>query len=261
MEIRRRKLCFVVLIGIFLLVPLAARAETATFQLSPGWNLIAMPLVPSDTSIAHFLAPAGSDVVAWSYTDTGWQWFRGDSTNGTLTTVAFGRAYWVKTSAGVTLTITGTAGAGNVNLMEGWNFAGFFGGEPMAVAKALAALGDKYSVIWSYFNDRWWLYKRGDPQASTITELVPGRGYWVKIDQYKGAAQWGPDTSVPTIGFVSPFNGEVNIDPEQPVTVTFSEDVDPMTVTKANFSVATGTTELAGALALNGNVITFTPST
>ncbi|MEO8019599.1 MAG: Ig-like domain-containing protein [Pseudomonadota bacterium] len=72
-----------------------------------------------------------------------------------------------------------------------------------------------------------------------------------------------PDTASPTVSSTSPVTGAGAVPINTLITASFSEGMDPLTVTSATFTLACpGTTPVAGIVgyAVNGNLATFTPA-
>ncbi|MBI5186640.1 MAG: Ig-like domain-containing protein [Nitrospinae bacterium] len=72
-----------------------------------------------------------------------------------------------------------------------------------------------------------------------------------------GAAK---DTTAPTVSFTNPANGATGVALNQQVAATFSEAMDPVTITTANFTLMQGATPVAGAVTYVGVTATFTPA-
>jgi len=70
------------------------------------------------------------------------------------------------------------------------------------------------------------------------------------------------DTTPPTIISVNPLHNAVNVAVDTPITVTFSESIDPTTVTASSFIVTEGTggVVVPGTFSCSEAVVTFTPS-
>ncbi len=76
---------------------------TATVTMQPGWNLISLPLVPTNTNIQNILGSSiGSIASVWTCTGGGstggsWSsWAPGLSSYSGLTTMVDGKAYWIQ---------------------------------------------------------------------------------------------------------------------------------------------------------------------
>jgi hypothetical protein len=81
-----------------------------------------------------------------------------------------------------------------------------------------------------------------------------------------GAQNWtfttvaAPDTTAPTVIAIDPVNNATYVAPTATVTVTFSETIDPATVTTATFTLSDGSTNVAGNVGTSATTATFTPS-
>ncbi|MGE5243271.1 MAG: Ig-like domain-containing protein [Betaproteobacteria bacterium] len=71
-----------------------------------------------------------------------------------------------------------------------------------------------------------------------------------------------PDTTPPTVASIVPADGSAGVSLATSITVTFSEAIDPSTVTAQSFAVHSGTTPIDGTFSfLNGNsAAQFTPA-
>jgi outer membrane protein assembly factor BamB len=76
--------------------------------------------------------------------------------------------------------------------------------------------------------------------------------------QFKTSA---PDTTPPTVISTSPVNSASAVAIDSAVTATFSELVDPATITTAEFTLMSGTTPVSGSVTYSGTTATFKPST
>ena len=69
-----------------------------------------------------------------------------------------------------------------------------------------------------------------------------------------------PDTTAPTVSSTDPANGATGVALNKQVAATFSESMDPLTITAANFTLTQGTTPVSGAVTYVGVTATFTPA-
>jgi hypothetical protein len=74
---------------------------------------------------------------------------------------------------------------------------------------------------------------------------------------YTGAA---PDTTRPQVISTVPANGVTGVAVNAPIAATFSEAMDPLTISTATFTLAAGTTPVAGAVTYVGVTATLTPT-
>ena len=68
------------------------------------------------------------------------------------------------------------------------------------------------------------------------------------------------DTTAPTVSSTDPANGATGVALNKKVAATFSESMDPLTITAANFTLTQGTTPVSGAVSYAGVTATFTPA-
>jgi hypothetical protein len=157
--------------------------------LARGWNLVSLPVMPYDASIASVLSgvsPAGcvKQVRAWV-----WEggklvekiWSAGPKT---LTTMVDGQGYWLETSmGGCTLTVKGTvAGAPpappvSYNVYTGWNMIGFTSTAPKPWSTYLGSAGASASALYDY-DEATGAYL---PLFGGSANLLVGQGYWLAM--------------------------------------------------------------------------------
>lgn len=68
------------------------------------------------------------------------------------------------------------------------------------------------------------------------------------------------DTIAPTVGSTVPANTDTSVVINRNITATFSEAMDPATITAAAFTVTQGTTLVSGAVTSAGSVVSFDPT-
>ena len=69
-----------------------------------------------------------------------------------------------------------------------------------------------------------------------------------------------PDTTPPTVLSTNPPNYSKSVPVYSSITATFTEAIDPATVTAASFTLMDGTTPVAGTVSYSGGTATFTPA-
>jgi len=152
--------------------------------LSVGWNLISLPLQPTNTTASTVLSSiAGSYEVVWAYPNQTWQVYDPNDTAGsTLTTVQAGMGYWIKMTAAKTLTVSGAAPSLPISLLSGWNLVGYNGTSCVTLSTAPSAIPANLQVSWGYPSQSWEFYDPAN-SSSTLTQLCPNYGYWINVDQ------------------------------------------------------------------------------
>lgn len=68
------------------------------------------------------------------------------------------------------------------------------------------------------------------------------------------------DTTAPTVTVTDPSNGANNVALDKTVNATFSEAMDPLTMTTATFTLKQGTTPISGTVSYLGRTATFSPT-
>jgi len=163
-----------------------------TIDLYTGWNLISLPLVPEETSIAFVLSPInGNYSIIWEYnaSDTSDHWKKYDPGvpfGNDLTNMEPGNGYWILMTSDNTLPISGTVlESPDIVLKTGWNLIGSNSLDSQPVAEALSSISGNYSIVWTYNTsdtaDHW---KKYDPSVSfgnDLTIVEPGKGYWIMM--------------------------------------------------------------------------------
>jgi hypothetical protein len=69
-----------------------------------------------------------------------------------------------------------------------------------------------------------------------------------------------PDTTLPTVISTDPLNNVTGVARNKVVAITFSEAMDPLTITTSTFTVKQGTTLVSGTVYYSGTTATFTPT-
>ena len=68
------------------------------------------------------------------------------------------------------------------------------------------------------------------------------------------------DTTPPTVISTSPADGATDVAVDTSITATFSETMDPSTITASTFILSSGGSEIAGSVTYSDKAATFTPS-
>lgn len=162
--------------------------DTATVSMSPGWNLISLPLIPANDSIDSVLSGISGDVeTVYYYDGTSWKKYEPGSSTNTLSKMEDGKAYWVEIKSGagtVDLTVKGFSasdpGAGPVtySLNKGWNMLGHLGTTATSAHDYLESgdlkSPDDFGTVSGYSGGY------SDVNISSNgDDLGAGEGYWV----------------------------------------------------------------------------------
>lgn len=171
--------------------------ETAIFQpltvgisLNAGWNLVSLPLVPKDASIATVLSHqiASNEVaIVWSYTGTPrtWKSFIPGKAS-TLTMINDGEGYWIYMRSNDTLYVDGYVIAPaktppSYMLVVGWNLIGF---KPQPNIENETVGTYLSSITGSYDQKNVWVLDNSSGiwvPATDSTWLRPGDAMWILV--------------------------------------------------------------------------------
>ena len=169
--------------------PYERQAGSASVPLVADWNLVSIPIIPDSTAITDVLASIASKysiVHAWDAATQNWRSYNPalPSEGQTLLTLDEKTAFWILMTEAATLTVEGTTPVStDQTLAVGWNLVAYPASAARPVAEALASIAGKYTIVWAYDAGEPKLWKRYNPSApwaSDLTQLEPGRGYWVK---------------------------------------------------------------------------------
>ncbi|OGO18314.1 MAG: hypothetical protein A2Z02_04460 [Chloroflexi bacterium RBG_16_48_7] len=178
---------------------------TASITLYPGWNLISLQLIPTNTSIQNILSSATYDIESvWYYSGSAWTSYVPGVTS-TLSTMADGKAYMIKVHgysgdpaavpsggwpSSITFTFQGrkgpvlTSSPPTYSFVAGWNLMGYKSTLTIhSLADYLSLSTDETRTAYSYNHSAgaW-------TSVSTTENLTPGAGYWVYFPAAKTVA-------------------------------------------------------------------------
>jgi hypothetical protein len=164
-------------------IPSGTQAQPVILNLPSGWALLSLPCQLSDPTIATVLAPiAGKYSVVWTHQNGQWTYYDAtDPARSTLSRIDAGSAYWIRMTSTSRLQLTGAFASKSANLHSGWNFVGYSYASAQPIASALSSIPGKYDLVWSYANGTWTYYDPTDSEGSSLSQLQPGQGYWIKM--------------------------------------------------------------------------------
>ncbi len=193
-------------------------------NLSAGWNLISLPLSPENSNIDFVLASiSGKYDSVWSYQEGKWKYYIAGLAGGALTTMEFGKGYWIKMKTASKLTIRGNDAISSfLQLSKGWNLVGYNSLSPRTITEAFASIEGLYYSIWTYKDGGWLRHIEGF-SGNNLTDMVPYYGYWINA---KDNCIW--DLGAVSVGDIIRPVVDVTFDPSVPpnigqtVTITVS---------------------------------------
>jgi hypothetical protein len=146
---------------------------TYTLQLKANWNLISLPIDPSDEDIADVLAPINGTyeaVHAWNGKEYE-SYYPGNAAASTLKKIEAGRGYWIFMNQAGSLFIKGTAAGKTITLGNDWNLVGYNSTTSMSAAQALATTNGKVTAVYSF--------NTTENKYEIVETFQPGAGYWM----------------------------------------------------------------------------------
>jgi hypothetical protein len=148
--------------------------------LQPSWNLIGLPLIPTDTSRAAVLSlilkQGASGVIVYGYDSTTSEFALNPAT------MVDGKGYWIYMTAYDVMIVSGRTSSPppalppNYNLVTGWNLAGYKSTIGHSVTEYLSSLPTESRFTYIYLWDpslQTWLMRQ------TTYEMSPGQGFWI----------------------------------------------------------------------------------
>lgn len=141
--------------------------ETFNMLLNSGWNLISIPLVLENKTLAYALASIDGNYTHTLAYDDGWALLQQDST------IDETMGFWIKMLTQDTLSVSGDISTASIPTKQGWNLIGY----PNLNQTHISLTNINQSNIYSY-NGSWQTYS---PNRNTnpLEILKPGFGYWV----------------------------------------------------------------------------------
>jgi hypothetical protein len=145
---------------------------THTIQLGQNWNLISLPIQPTDDDIADVLAPInGMYSVVHAWNGTAYESYYPGNSSSALKKMPAGRGYWVFMKQAGSLQVKGKAAGKNISLGKDWNLVGYNSLKPMPASEALKSTGGKITDVYSY--------NAAENKYDVVETFQPGDGYWV----------------------------------------------------------------------------------
>jgi hypothetical protein len=155
--------------------------ESFSKFLYAGWNLISLPLTPSDNSTSIVLSEASCDAV-YKYNATSKKYESADSMDP-------GTGYFVNATADCEWECSGTAytSMDNIGLEQGLNMVGWLNCSK-DVSDALSSISDKYhyAARWNASAQKFEVYNPAAPDSSAFNDFTTmdrGVGYFIAAKQ------------------------------------------------------------------------------
>jgi|GEM_PF-2751342 len=171
------------------------REVTTSIILHQGWNLISLPVAPISGSISDILSTVVGNydrVCTYDRSGTTGVWTcycpSDPASMDSQIVVDPARGVWVHMTQSASLQVRGSiVDSVSIPLRAGWNMVGYPGSSAQPVQEALASIQGKYELVYTYdplAADQWKKYQPDRmPALNSLTEMTPGQGYWLKVNQ------------------------------------------------------------------------------
>ncbi|MGA9140784.1 MAG: hypothetical protein WBZ29_11200 [Methanocella sp.] len=159
--------------------------QTFTLSMDKGWNIISLPIIPEDSSIASIFSndQLNNINVIWDYNGGQWLYFtRKAGYTSQFSTLSVNKGYYVYCKTPMSVQIVGSAGPGVIpysSLSKGWNLIGY----PTTSTTDIASTYGNAYVIWKIESSNWYYYTTKPGLTSQFFTLTPGKGYWINKRQ------------------------------------------------------------------------------
>jgi len=161
--------------------------KTFSKELVQDWNLISIPVLPSDTSVASVLSSIqGNYELVFAYdTSSGWKVYDPSAPDfaNTLKNIDNTMGFWIKMKNSDTLKVTGTLASTQIQLAKDWNLIGYPSLTEKNIADALSSIQGNYELVFAYDTSSGWkVYDPSAPDfANTLKTMTSSYGYWIKM--------------------------------------------------------------------------------
>jgi hypothetical protein len=155
--------------------------QSLEIQLDKGWNLISLHLQPTNTSTENIVSSISNQLISiYSFENNSWKLYSPQDPGLTsLSTLVAGKGYYVDMENPGTLLVSGSETGKTVSLTKGWNLVGYNANTSQPIERALSSIAGKFVSVWAYGNSKWELYDPSKIGFNNLTQMKPGRGYWI----------------------------------------------------------------------------------
>ncbi|MCX6801864.1 MAG: DUF2341 domain-containing protein [Candidatus Diapherotrites archaeon] len=155
--------------------------------LKSGWNMISIPLVMENTSIASVLSSIEGKYTAVQAHDAKtarWASYTPGEPVNSLNEIRPGLSYWISMQSDANLHLSGyQIFSWEISLYKGQNFVGYPSMTAREITEALSSIANKYSSVTHYENGGYQVYVPAYSGTASLHELGSGKGYWVEVTE------------------------------------------------------------------------------
>jgi hypothetical protein len=166
--------------------------KSVVVSLKKGWNLVSIPLKPSDASIkksAQALSGKLEAVFTFNNKKKKYEFYIPGDPRSTITEFEPGAGYWILMNTPVDFTVTGRTPLNSVKVYEGWNLVGYTGLKSLSIKDAFSSIDGQFNVVYAYDTEsksyKGYIPARTEEFSAQIEELLsvePAGAYWIHVD-------------------------------------------------------------------------------
>jgi len=179
-----------------------------TGGLNESWNLLALPVVPTDSSVEALLVNIKGNVISvWKWKNNTWAvWIpatvmSAEDLNNYIENKGFvllediqcGEGFWVNSEISQALTCSGTQPSDTtLSLSSGWNLMGLKSSQAKSITDLISGNANKIESVWKWQDNKWAVYLPGNDDGgaayaqskgfSVLEQINPGEGFWVNAN-------------------------------------------------------------------------------
>jgi enterochelin esterase-like enzyme len=160
--------------------------DNYTITLNKNWNLISLPLLPSNTNIENVLSGIkGLYAAVYAYDGKNYETYVPGGPSNTLNKMIPGRGYWIFMNEKSSLTVKGSPASLSIDLEKDWNLVGFNSMRDIYVKDAFNPIKDELVVAYIY-NSETNSYDLFMPHVLDDQHtMMKGQGYWLLMRSKK----------------------------------------------------------------------------
>ena len=183
----------------------ASTEETYNITIQSSWNLLAIPAIPSNSSIGTLFVGIKDNIASsWKWENNSWAVYLPSlsqedastyiSSKGftEITTITGGEGFWVNSEASQTLSVQGSQPETvSYSLNSGWNLVGLKTNQTQSITDLISGNESDISSVWKWDNSSWAVYMPGGGTEayasskgfSVLQSIAPNEGFWVNADK------------------------------------------------------------------------------
>ncbi len=180
-------------------------------QVITGWNLVSLPVQPSDSSITSIISGHEDDIASvWKWKQGNWAVYIPSFSSDTLDQYAkqkgfyiledinAGEGFWINSNNGFTISVSGKYPEDpSLNLSMGWNLVGLKENKTdVDIETIFKKISDKIKSVWKWKDNTWAVFLFTQPEIldayvnakgfTVLSNISAGEGFWVNASEDTG---------------------------------------------------------------------------